>query len=457
VPRILHFGLGAFHRAHQAAFTQDTGGWQIEAVSMRSPVLSDAMNAAKGRWHLVQRAPDGPRVQVITVIERAHCLATDPAATLARMADPEVHIVSATVTEKGYGFSSATRRLNPDHPAIAPDLAAPRAPRGLVGAIVEGLRLRRAAGVRGLTVMSCDNLTGNGHLLAGLVDDFARRLDPALADWIAAACAFPDSMVDRITPASTEATFAAVRAATGADDPLAVETEPFRQWVIEDRFAGLRPEWERAGALLVSDVTPYEVMKLRMLNGSHSLIAYLGAVAGLQTVRDVVAVPILRALVDAHMRAAAATLPALPGIDPAGYAADLIRRFENPAIRHQCLQIATDGSQKMPQRIFAPAAEALAQGQDGSAFALATAAWLRFLAGRDDSGATLSLSDPLAETLAQAARSDMDPDTIVVSVAQCLGMAGRPPFTVPHWREKVAANLESLGRKGVLGFAADPS
>jgi fructuronate reductase len=446
-PGIVHLGLGAFHRAHQAAFTQDAGGWQIEAVSMRNPALSTALNAAGGRWHLVERAPDGPKVRAMTVIDRAHCLASDPAGTLARMSDPEVQLVTVTVTEKGYGFLPATRRLDPDHPSVAPDLADPAAPRGLVGALVEGLRLRRAAGPGGLSVISCDNLTGNGHLLSGLVQDFARRRDPALADWIARACSFPDSMVDRITPASSEATLAAVRDATGQDDPLAVETEPFRQWVIEDRFAGPRPAWEKAGALIVADVAPYEVMKLRMLNGSHSLIAYLGATAGLEAVRDVMAVPALRALVRRHMRAAADTLPAIPGFDPASYAADLLRRFENPAIRHLCLQIATDGSQKLPPRIFDPAAEVLSQGGSADAFALVTAAWIRFLQGRTHAGAPLAPRDPLAGALMPAAHRDP------AAVGQVLGLAQRLPFASAGWRARVSDHLKGLQTLGAEAYA----
>lgn len=447
MPRILHFGLGAFHRAHQAAFTQDAGGWQIEAVSMRNPALSDALNAAGGRWHLVERVPEGPRVLPMTVIVRAHCLATDPAGTLARMADPEVQVVTATVTEKGYGFHPATRKLDVDHPSIAPDLKDPTAPTGLVGALAEGLRLRRAAGLSGLTIISCDNLTGNGHLLARLVGDFARLRDPALADWIAATCTFPDSMVDRITPASSDATFAAVRAATGLDDPLAVETEPFRQWVIEDRFAGPRPAWEKAGALLVADVAPYEVMKLRMLNGSHSLIAYLGAVAGLEAVRDVMAVPAFRTLVQRHMLAAADTLPAIPGFDPASYAADLLRRFENPAIRHLCLQIATDGSQKLPPRILAPAAEALSQGKTANAFALVTAVWIRFLQGRADTGGPIAPKDPLADALMLAAGSD------VAAVAKVLGLLDRLPFSSEDWCSRVSGHLDALRKMGAVAYA----
>ena len=447
MPRIVHFGLGAFHRAHQAAFTQDAGGWQIESVSMRNPALSDALNAAGGRWHLVERAPGGPRVRLMTVIDRAHCLAADPAGTVARMADPEVQVVTATVTEKGYGFHPTTRKLDVDHPSIAPDLKDPTSPKGLVGALVEGLRLRHAAGLAGLTVISCDNLTGNGHLLAGLVDDFARLRDPALGDWIAATCTFPDSMVDRITPASSDATFAAVRDATGQTDPLAVETEPFRQWVIEDRFAGPRPGWEKAGALLVADVAPYEVMKLRMLNGSHSLIAYLGAVAGLEAVRDVMAVPAFRTLVRRHMQAAADTLPAIPGFDPSSYAADLVRRFENPAIRHLCLQIATDGSQKLPPRIFAPAAEALSRGKNADAFALVTAVWIRFLQGRTDTGGQIAPNDPLAKELMVAAGVD------VAAVAQSLGLLNRLPFASADWRAQVSGHLAALQEMRAVAYA----
>lgn len=455
--RVVHFGLGAFHRAHQAAFLQDAGGWRIEAVAMRNPALADALNAAGGRWHLVERAPGGPRVTEMTVIDRAWCLASDPAGTVARLADPSVHLVTATVTEKGYGFDPATRRLDPSHPAVAPDLAEPHRPRGLVGALVEGLRLRRDAGLGGLTVMSCDNLSGNGHLLEALVGEFAGLRDRGLAAWILERCTFPDSMVDRITPASTAGTFAAVRAATGRDDPLAVETEPFRQWVIADRFAGPRPDFGRAGALLVADVAPYEVMKLRMLNGAHSLIAWLGAVAGLEAVRDVMAVPPLASLVASHMRAAAATLPPIPGLDTDTYAQALRTRFANPAIRHLCLQIATDSSQKLPPRILAPAAESLARGSDGAAFALATAAWLRFLDGRDDAGRPLPLNDPLAATLsALVADAQGDAPALVEGLAEALGLAGRPPLVDAGWRAAVAGCLTALRRDGVHAVAAAP-
>jgi len=455
--RILHFGLGAFHRAHQAAFTQDAGGrWRIEAVSMRNPALSDALNAAGGVYHLVERHPEGPLLIRMTVIDRAHCLAADPGAVVARIADPDVRIVTATVTEKGYGFDPATRRLDPSHPSVAPDLARPEAPRGLVGAIVEGLRLRRAAGHAGLSVMSCDNLTGNGHLLAGLVDDFARRRAPGLADWIAETCSFPDSMVDRITPASSEATFAAVREATGQDDPLAVETEPFRQWVIEDVFAGPRPAWEAAGALIVTEVAPFETMKLRLLNGAHSMTAYLGALAGLPAVRDVMAEADLRALVRAHMSAAAATLAPLPGYDAEAYADTLIERFSNPAIDHRVLQIAMDGSQKLPQRIFAPARDRLGRGAGVETFALATAAWIRFAEGRDEAGAALGLNDPLAGPIRAAlARAGTNPEDRVAALSRVEGLAHLGLLSDPRFGGSVARHLDWLTGKGVRATVAE--
>lgn len=462
---ILHLGLGAFHRAHQAAFTEDAiaaggGDWGIEAVSMRNPDLAEVLNAQGGRYSLIERHPDGPRCIEISVIRKAHCLATDPGAVADRLADPAIRIVTITVTEKGYGFDPATRRLDPAHPAIAHDLAHPGEPKGLIGLIVEGLSRRRAAGGEGMTLISCDNLTGNGHLLAGLVAEFARRRDPALADWIAAACRFPDSMIDRITPAATAETRAMAEAATGRPDRAAVETEPFRQWVIEDSFAGPRPAWEKAGVLIVQDVAPFELMKLRLLNGAHSMVAYLGAIAGLSFVRDVMDEPRLRALTRTHMAAAAETLKPLPGFDYDGYADALIERFSNPAIDHRCLQIAMDGSQKLPQRIFAPAADRLAAGRDIGTFALATAAWLRFLEGRTDTGQPLDLNDPLADALRQTvAASTGTAADLVERIGRLQGLGGREIFESADWTAAVAGALTLLRAKGVIGAIreADPA
>ncbi len=398
--RILHLGLGAFFRAHQADFTQDAGaGWEIEAVAMRNPALADVLNAQSGQFSLIVQHPGGPEVKQINVLGPCHALPRDPATVIARMADPDVHVVTITVTEKGYALDPVTGAPRMEDAGLVRDLQARDAPRTLLGVLVAGLAARHTAGGSGLSIISCDNLPGNGALLAKAVTALCERHDPALAAWVRATCTFPSTMVDRITPAARDETFATAQAALGRPDPAAIETEPFRQWVIEDAFAGPRPDWAAAGALIVPDVRPFEEMKLRLLNGSHSMIAYAGALLSLPAVRDVMARTDLRAMVRWHMASVIPSLGPLPGLDVAAYCDDLIARFENPAIDHRCLQIAMDGSQKLPQRILAPAQDLWAEGSDTLSCALTVALWLRFVEGRAEDGTPLPLDDPLADRL----------------------------------------------------------
>ena len=435
---ILHLGLGAFHRAHQAAFTQDAiaaggGDWGIEAVSMRNPKLAETLSAQSGRYTLIEQHPAGPKLQEISVIRKATALPGRSYHVALRMADPAIQIVTITVTEKGYGADIGGRCLNRKDAAIAHDLLHPNAaPQSLIGLIVAGLAARKSKGGGGMTLMSCDNLPENGRFLAALVQEFAQDTQPELARWIGNICRFPNSMVDRITPAASRQTLAIAQEALGRPDGAAIETEPFRQWVIEDSFVGPRPAWEKAGAQIVPDVAPFEEMKLRLLNGAHSLIAYLGALAGVSAVRDVMAQPDLAAVVRMHMVRAAQTLAPATGLDPDSYTEALIARFSNPAIDHRCLQIAMDGSQKLPQRIFAPARDQLDAGRDIATFALATAAWMRFASGVNDAGRPLSLDDPLAGAI-QAALGDAGPD--------------------PIRRISALADLPVLAHGGVLGDA----
>ena len=324
------------------------------------------------------------------------------------MADPACRIVSLTVTEKGYCHHPATGRLDAAHPDIIHDLANPAAPRSAVGLIVAALARRRAAGSAPFTVLCCDNLPHNGRLLAGLVADFAALRDDALAGWIAANVAFPSTMVDRIVPAATEADIADAAEAIGLFDAAPVSHEPFRQWVIEDRFVdGARPAWERAGAQMVADVAPYEHMKLRLLNGAHSALAYLGYLAGHETIPDTVADPVFARYVDRlWAEEIIPVVPPPPGVDLADYAAQLHARFANAAIRHRTWQIAMDGSQKLPQRLLSTIRERLARGLPIPLLALAVAAWVRYVGGIDEAGREIDVRDPLArqlrETLAQA-------------------------------------------------------
>lgn len=461
---ILHLGLGAFHRAHQAAFTEDaiaaTGGnWGIEAVSMRNPALAGMLNARQGRYTLIERHPDGPRLIEIAAIRQALSLPNDPGAVLARFTDKAIRIVTITVTEKGYGVVPGGHQLDTDHPSIARDLGQPDNPRGLIGLIVAGLALRRLAGLDGLTLMSCDNLPDNGAVLRALVLEFAGRTRPDLVGWIEAQCRFPASMIDRITPAPTDETRALAREITGQRDDAAVATEPFRQWVIEDAFAGPRPDWQRVGTQIVTDVAPFETMKLRMLNGAHSLVAYMGTIADLTAVRDVMARPELARLVAHHMSAAGETLAPGGGLNTAGYARDLIARFANPAIEHRCIQIAMDGSQKLAQRIFIPARLRLQQGLAIDSFAFATAAWLRHVELASAGGGP---DDPMRQELAGAMqRGGPNAAACVAAIAHLPGLSGHALLQDPVWTRAVSGHLATLRQKGLLGavqgISTDPS
>lgn len=441
-PGIVHLGFGAFHRAHQAVATQaalrrECGPWGIVAVNLRSAGPIRDLASQDGLYSVTTRGPDGDSTEVIGATVGWLCAAEDPQAVLAAMADPGIRIVTLTVTEKAYGLDPATGGLDPAHPAVAADLADPARPTGAVGMIVEALARRRAAGTPPFTVLSCDNLPANGRVVARLVREMAARRDRALADWIAAQVAFPSSMVDRIVPAATDTTRAGAAAALGAADALAVETEPFLQWVIEDHFPRGRPAWEAAGAIFVQDVAPYEKMKLRMLNGAHTLTAHLGILHGLDCVRDVMALPALAAQVRAHMEAAAATLDPVPGIDLAAYQGDLLARFANPAIAHRNVQIAIDTTQKLPQRILSPALDARAAGFDAAAFARATGAWIAALAHRG------TADDPRAgELMAAVAAMPRDAPS-----APFFALAGLFPDALAHdpaWRAAVDAAIEEF-------------
>lgn len=397
---IVHLGLGAFFRAHGAIYVAEAGGWGVIGVSLQSPDTRDRLRPQGWAYTALELAPEGERPQVVTVLRDVLVAPEDPQAVLDAMAAPGTHIVSLTVTEKGYCHEPATGRLNRDHPRILQDLANPL-PQSAPGFLVRALALRRAAGLPPFTVLSCDNLPENGRVLRGVVLDLAGLIDPALAGWIAAEAAFPSTMVDRIVPATTPADLDRLEAAAGYRDAAPVMHEPFRQWVIEDRFRGPRPAFETAGAQLVADVTPHEHMKLRMLNGTHSSLAYLGYLAGHQTIADSMADPVLAGFARRLWRDE--IIPALtppPGEDLAAYADALAARYANPAIRHRTWQIAMDGSQKLPQRILGTIAESRAAGRAMPGLTLAVAAWMRYVSGRDEQGLPIEVRDPLAPRLA---------------------------------------------------------
>ena len=405
---IVHLGIGAFHRAHQAVYCDDllagaAGNWAICGASLRSPGVRDQLAPQDGLYTEAVAGPEGESLRVIGAVKEVLFAAADPATLVDRMADPRTRIVSLTVTEKGYCHDPASGALQFDHPDIRHDLQNPDVPRSALGFLLAALGRRRALGRKPFTLLSCDNLPDNGATLRRLTLDLAEAADPKLAAWIAAEATFPATMIDRIVPATTEADRDRVARRLGLRDDGVVICEPFRQWVIEDRFADGRPGWERAGAEMVGDVAPYEEMKLRLLNGSHSLLAYLGYLAGFETIAQTMGDDSLRRLTRTFMdREAGPTLKLPAGADLESYKRALVDRFANPGLQHRTWQIAMDGSQKLPQRLLGTIRDRRKADAPIVILALAVAAWMRYAGGRDERGAAIEVRDPLAQTLADA-------------------------------------------------------
>ncbi|MGQ0661549.1 mannitol dehydrogenase family protein [Sphingosinicella sp.] len=406
---IVHFGPGAFHRAHQADYIDrlldDDPRWGIAAVSLRSGGTVEALRRQQGRYTLA--VLDETRSYRTLAAHREALDPADAAAVRRRLADPAVRIVTSTVTEKGYCLTG-DGTLDFDHPDIVQDLETPDQPRSLTGWLALGLADRRAARLPPFATLCCDNMAGNGRKLAAAARVFAARADPELARWIEGEARFPDTMVDSITPATTDALRREVREATGFDDAIPVAREAFAAWAIEDALPAGGPDLAGAGAILTGDVAAHERAKLRILNGAHSTLAYLGLLRGHATVAEAMADPWLAATVAAMIGEEIA--PMLRGrtdIDLDDYAAQTLRRFRNPAIGHQLAQIAWDGSQKLPYRLLDTIAEARAAGRPFARLALAVAGWMRFVERQARRGA--KIVDPLGERLAQIAQaSDSD-------------------------------------------------
>lgn len=403
---VVHFGPGAFHRAHQAVVLDEVlsrqPDWAVSAVALRSPATRDALASQDGLYTL-QVLDHAPRTRVVGALRELLVAPESPMAVLARLADPAVRIVTLTVTEKGYHLAD-DGTLDLDHPDIRADLRDGGIPVTATGWLVAGLAARRRAGLRPFTAISCDNLTDNGGKLAAAVTAFARVRDPGLADWIAAEGAFPATMVDSITPATDDALRRRVAATLGLEDRWPVQREGFSQWVIEDRFADGRPDLAAAGVVLTRDVSAFDRAKLRLLNGPHSSLAYLGGLAGLDTVADAMADPVLSRFVETLMREdIRPTVAPPPGLDLDRYIADILDRFRNPAIRHRLAQIAWDGTRKLPFRLIGTLADALAARRPVARLCLPIAAWM--VSVRQSARQGTPIIDPLAERLADIGRA----------------------------------------------------
>ncbi len=403
--RMVHIGFGAFHRAHQALATDKLAAqgsdWGYCEVNLNSGELIQALRQQDLLYTLTEMADETLHTRVIGVVTQAlHGKSDGIEAVIEAMSQPEVAIVSMTVTEKGYCYMPSSGKLNPDHPDIVYDLAHPTAPRSLPGLILAAIIRRRERNLPPFSVMSCDNMPENGHVTRNVVTQLAERHSPALAAYIQTHITFPSTMVDRIVPAMTDAAFDTLSARLGSRDPVAVEAEPFFQWVIEDNFVNGRPAWENAGAELVSDVLPFEEMKLRMLNGSHSFLAYLGFLAGYDHISDCMADASYRQAARALMLQDQAPTLRTQGVDLEAYANSLIARYENRAIKHRTYQIATDGTQKLPQRLLDSVRWHLRNGTSCDYLLLGVAGWMRYVSGVDEQGAPIEIRDPLKDRLA---------------------------------------------------------
>ncbi|PKH26400.1 fructuronate reductase [Enterobacterales bacterium CwR94] len=407
-PRIVHLGCGAFHRAHQALYQHhllassdcDWGICEVNLMSASGQLLVENLRQQQLQYCVAEKGADSTTLQIIAAVKEALHPALDGCAGILRaLTRPQAAIVSLTITEKGYCTQAATGELDLTHPLIEHDLAHPTTPKSAIGYLVEALRQRREQQLPPFTVLSCDNLRENGHVARTAVLGFADAIDPALAAWIKQHVSFPCTMVDRIVPAVTAESQQEIAALLGVEDPCALACEPFRQWVIEDNFVSGRPEWDRVGAQFVTDVAPFELMKLRMLNGSHSFLAYLGYLGGFHTIADTMQHPAYRKAALALMMAEQAPTLSLPAeINLQQYAEQLITRFSNPSLQHRTWQIAMDGSQKLPQRLLDSLRHHLNVGTDYRHLALGIAGWMRYVLARDEHGAAIDVVDPLSAT-----------------------------------------------------------
>ncbi len=416
VPSVVHMSVGHFHRAHQAMYFDDLArrghrDWGLVGVGLRRREMQDALAAQDGLYTVVERGADGDRARVVGVIRGYHFAPDAPEAVVERLAHEQTRLVTFTVTGAAYHVDFATGTFDADHPEVVADLADPSRPISALGFLVEGLDRRRRAGLPPFTILSCDNLPSNGAVTRTAVVGFARLRDEKLAEWIESEVAFPSSMVDRITPVTTDADRERVAREFGIDDRWPVMTEPFSQWVIEDEFCNGRPPLEEAGVQFVPDVRPYALIKTRLLNASHSALGYLGVLAGLERADEAMADPAFRSYVTRTMAdEVSPLLPAVVGLDLTDYQRTVVERLANPTMGDQLPRLCRNGSAKMPCHVLPSIVERRARGLEHPLLTLAVAGWCRYLRGVDELGREIAIDDPLAERLRLLAeRGGSDP------------------------------------------------
>ncbi|WP_320742212.1 mannitol dehydrogenase family protein [Enterobacter mori] len=417
--RIVHFGFGAFHRAHQALLTnrvlnEKGGDWGICEISLFSgDVLMSQLRAQDHLFTVLEKGSEGNQAIVVAAVHECLNAKLDSlAAIIEKFCEPQVAIVSLTITEKGYCIDPATGKLDMHNTRILHDLENPTEPHSAPGILVEALHRRRERGLPPFTVLSCDNIPDNGHVVKNAVLGMAQKRSAELAEWIDAHVSFPGTMVDRIVPAATETSLAEITQELGVEDPCAISCEPFIQWVVVDNFVAGRPEWEAAGVQMVKDVLPWEQMKLRMLNGSHSFLAYLGYLAGYAHINECMEDTSFREAARRVMLNEQAPTLRITDVDLTAYADSLIDRFANPALQHRTWQIAMDGSQKLPQRMLDGIRVHLERKSAWPLLALGVAGWIRYVSGTDERGDAIDVRDPLSDKIQSIVKASSEAERV---------------------------------------------
>jgi mannitol 2-dehydrogenase len=457
---IVHIGVGGFHRAHQAVYLDDlaehgvTLDWGESGVGLLSgdQRMADALLVQDCLYTVVARDAVGDNARVIGSLTGYAFAPADSERVLSQLSDASTRIVSLTITEGGYNVDDKTGVFDADNPAVQADLQRPQSePRTAFGYVCEALARRRAAGIAPFTLLSCDNLQGNGRVARTAFTSFARLRDTSLADWMEATVAFPNAMVDRITPQTTDADRAMVAESFGITDAWPVVTEPFRQWVIEDEFSDGRPPLEEVGAQMVRDVHPYETMKLRLLNASHQAMAYLGYLASYRYADEVIADRDMRTFIIRMMDDEVTDLlPPVPGIDLGDYKRTLIERFANPTIKDTLARLATDGSDRMPKFVLPSVRDAVVKGSPHRLLTLVVAAFIRYLRGTDERGQPIALNDARADQLRTLALQGASNPRPILGVRRVFGELGENDA----WVGELAAALELLDQRGARASVA---
>lgn len=453
---VVHLGVGAFHRAHQAAYFDallgaGETGWMIRGASLRSRRAGDQLNPQDGLYTLVERDGESERTRLVRSISDVLTISEDREALIDALTAADTVLVTLTITENGYCIDPTTQELDWENEDIQWDIEHPDAPRSAPGVILAGLRRRWQDGLTPFTVLSCDNLSENGKQAQAAILGLARKTDPVLAQWIEGQVAFPSSMVDRIAPATTASDIDALEAILGLRDEAMVKTEPFSQWVIEDKFCNTRPPLEKVGVQFTSDVLEWERAKLRLLNGAHSAIAYLGGLGRVDYVHQAIARPEVSALVQRIWDESRSTLRPLEGLNVDAYVQELMQRFSNSSLEHRTRQIAIDGSRKIPQRWLEPLRVRRACGEASPALLFALAAWIMWQSGVDDENQAYQVEDPLAEQTKRVFESARScPETLAQEMLAFEPVFGSDFANDKELQSQIARFLRDIQDRGVL-------